>query len=73
MQCVPWEHNSIIHFEFLNSNQTLTVDLQSQQLQYVHENLSKRSHLSREETLCFSTITQGPRIRKNHAGVTQLP
>ena len=37
--CVWWDACDIIHFEFLNHNQTLNVDLYSQQVQCVYENL----------------------------------
>ena len=50
MQCVWWNHRSIIDFEFLKRNQILNADLYSQQLQHVHENLG--------EKLCNSLITQ---------------
>ena len=44
MLSVPWKHYGFIHFEFLNSNQTLNAVLYSQQLQRVHKNsLCKRS------------------------------
>ena len=59
-----WDNHSIIHFEFLNHNQTLNADLYSQQLQYVHENVHENLqenalHSSVEEMLSFSMIRQG--------------
>ena len=38
---VCWGYECIIHFEFLNHNQTLNADFYSQQLQRVHKNLRK--------------------------------
>ena len=38
--CIWWDHRGIIHFEFLNHNQTLSANLHPQNLQRVHENLS---------------------------------
>ena len=42
MLCVWWDHCSIIPFEFLNCNQTLNANLNSQQLQHSHENLLRK-------------------------------
>ena len=40
-----WDNHSIIHFNFLNCNQTPNADLYSQQLPRVQENLRKRPTL----------------------------
>ena len=39
---VWWDHNGIIYFESLNSNQTPSADLYSQQLKHAHENLHRK-------------------------------
>ena len=43
--CVLWDHCGIIHFDFLNRNQTLNTNLYSQLTQRVHETLRKRPAL----------------------------
>ena len=48
MLCVYWDHYSIIHFEFLNCNQTLNADLYTEQLQHVHENPLRKMPLTRQ-------------------------
>ena len=37
MLCVWWDRRSIIHFELLNRNEMVTVDVYVQQLQRVHQ------------------------------------
>ena len=41
-QCVWWERHGIIHFEFLNFNQTLNTDLYYQQTDRMHKNLQRK-------------------------------
>ena len=56
---VQWDHPGVLHFELLNSNQTLNEDLYSQQLQYVHENLlRKHSTLVNRRNGVLLIITQ---------------
>ena len=50
MLCEWWDQCCIIHFMFLNDNQTLNADLYFQQLQHVHENLLRK---------CFALIWRG--------------
>ena len=42
MLCVWWDHYGIIHFQLVNRNQTLNIDLYSQQPQHVHGNFLKK-------------------------------
>ena len=54
MLCIWWDHHSIILFEFFNHYQTTNLNIYSQQLQHVHENILWKHSVH----MCFSMITQ---------------
>ena len=68
MLCVWYDHHNIIHFEFLNCNQTLNADLYSQQVQCVHVNLLRKrpALVSRRDIVLFHDNT-----RLHSARITQ--
>ena len=64
MLCVWWNHHRIIHFEFLNYNQTLNVDLYTQKLQCVHENLLRKTDaLNRRDVALLHYKTRSHSVR----------
>ena len=66
MLCVWWDHQGIIHFEFLNYNQMLNADLYSQQLQHMHGNLRKCTTFVNRRNLVL-LYHDSATFSKNHA------